>query len=170
MEKSIDRNRLSAGIGLIVIGLLVLAAQFIRSDWVGLLFLPALGLIFLVWGSATRNVGLLIPGGILSGLGLGVFLIEVVHPNLESVDTGGIFLASFGLGWGLITLFSAIFTDRTHWWPLIPGSILGLIGGLLLTGDVGLEVLEFAGKLWPVALIGLGLWFLLRRGSRESPQ
>lgn len=170
MEKGIDRSHLTAGIGLIVIGLLILVAQFVQSDWMGLLFLPALGLIFLVWGSVARNVGLLIPGGILSGIGLGVFLNEVVFPGLEGAGTGGVFLTSFGLGWGLITLLSAIFTDQVHWWPLIPGGILGLIGGLLLMGGAGLAVLEIVGRWWPLGLIGLGLWLLLRRGSRESPQ
>lgn len=170
MGKSVERGRLTAGIGLIVIGLLILAAQFVRSDWMGLLFLPALGLIFLVWGSVAQNVGLLIPGGVLSGIGLGVFLTEVVFPGLESVGTGGVFLTSFGLGWGLITLLSAIFTDRVHWWPLIPGGILGLIGGLLLMGGAGLAVLELIGRWWPLVLIGLGLWLLLRHGNRGNPQ
>ncbi len=168
MEREVTRNRLIAGVGLIIVGLMILAAQFVRSDWLGFLFLPTLGLVFLVWGSAARNVGLLIPGGILSGIGLGVFLIEKGIPGLEEMGKGGVFFLSFGLGWGLITLLSAVFTDRVHWWPLIPGGIMVLFGGALWMGGAALEVLNFVGRWWPLVLIGLGLWLLLRRGMRPQ--
>jgi hypothetical protein len=167
VDTQTNRGKRVAGVGLIAIGLLILVAQFIRSDWLGLLFLPALGLVFLVWGSVARSVGLLIPGGILSGIGLGVFLIEKAIPGLEDVGMGGVFFLSFGLGWGLITLLSAIFTDEVHWWPLIPGGILALIGGMLLVGGVALEVLDLIGRWWPLSLVGLGFWLLLRRNVRR---
>ncbi len=169
MKTRVDRSGWIAGVGLIVIGLFILAAQFVQAEWLGLLFLPMLGLVFLIWGSIARSVGLLIPGGILSGLGLGVFLIEGAIPGLEDVAMGGVFFLSFALGWGLITLLSAVFTDRVHWWPLIPGGILALVGGMLLVGGTALEVLDFIGRWWPVGLIGLGLWLLVQRmGANET--
>ncbi len=168
MHARANRGGWVTGVGLIAVGLLILTAQFIRSDWLGLLFLPTLGLIFLVWGSAARNVGLLIPGGVLIGIGLGTFLIESAFPGLEDTATGGVFLLSFSLGWGLITLLSAVFTDRVHWWPLIPGGIMALIGGTLLVGGAALEALGLTGRWWPLGLIGLGIWLLLRRGARQE--
>jgi len=162
-SKSEARHRWLAGIALIAIGVLVLVAQFAGSEMLGLLFLPGLGLIFLIWGSAARSVGLLIPGGILSGIGLGVYLLGGPLSYLEGEAEGAVFLLSFAAGWGLITLLSAVVCRETHWWPLIPGGIMALIGGALLAGELGLTALDWAGKLWPLILIGLGAYLLVRR-------
>jgi len=166
------RHRWLTGIALIAIGLLVLAVQFAESETLGLLLLPSLGLIFLVWGSLARSVGLLIPGGVLSGIGLGVYLMAGPLSHLEGEVEGAVFMLSFATGWGLITLLSALVCRETHWWPLIPGGIMALIGGALLAGGPGLTVLEWAGKLWPLILIGLGAYVLVRRqaGQRASSE
>jgi len=160
-----SRQRVIAGAVLIGIGLLGLATQVVQSDVLGLLFLPGLGLIFLIWGIATRNAGLLIPGGILSGIGLGALLVARVVPDSSAPASGGVFLLAFAAGWGLITLLSALFTSQTQWWALIPGGILALIGGALLMGGVGLDLLKLAGQAWPLILIAIGLFVLLRRKS-----
>ena len=130
---------------LIAIGVLVLVAQFGGSETLGLLFLPALGLIFLIWGSAARSVGLLIPGGILSGIGLGVYLTGGPLSHLEGEAEGAVFLLSFAAGWALITLLSGLICGQTHWWPLIPGGIMAFIGGALLIGGAALTALEWVG-------------------------
>jgi len=170
MKTQVSRSRLIAGLALIAIGLVTLAAQFVQWDWLGLLFLPTLGVIFLVWGCVTRNVGLLIPGGILSGTGLGAFLIEHAIPGLGDEASGGVFLLSFALGWGLITLLSAIFTPRTHWWPLIPGGIMVLIGGGLVLDGAVLDLLALIGRWWPLGLIAAGLWLILRHGKAQAAE
>ena len=157
------RNRWIAGIALIAIGVLVLVAQFSKSELLGLLFLPGLGLIFLLWGSAVRSVGLLIPGGVLSGIGLGAYLMEGPLSYLEDEAEGAVFLLSFAFGWALITLLSALVCREVHWWPLIPGGIMALIGSALLVGGPALTALEWTGKVWPLILIGLGAYLLLRR-------
>jgi hypothetical protein len=157
------RGRWMAGIALIAIGVLVLVAQFAKSETLGLLFLPGLGLIFLIWGSAAHSVGLLIPGGILSGIGLGVYLMGGPLSHLEGQTEGAVFLLSFAAGWGLIALLSGLVCRETHWWPLIPGGIMAFIGGMLLIGGAALTALEWAGKAWPLILIGFGLYLLLRR-------
>jgi len=157
------RHRWLAGIALIAIGLLVLVVQFAESETLGLLLLPGLGLIFLIWGSLARSVGLLIPGGVLSGIGLGVYLMAGPLSGLEGEAEGAVFLLSFAAGWGLITLLSALICRETHWWPLIPGGIMALIGGALLAGGVGLTILDWIGKLWPLILISLGAYLLVQR-------
>jgi len=162
------RNRWIAGIALIAIGVLVLVAQFSKSDLWRLLFLPGLGLIFLIWGSAVRSVGLLIPGGVLSGIGLGAYLMEGPLSYLEGEAEGAVFLLSFAFGWALITLLSALVCRETHWWPLIPGGIMTLIGGALLVGGPALTALEWSGKAWPLILIGLGAYLLLRQQKRDE--
>ncbi len=165
-------SRWIAGLALIAIGLLVLVEQYVESEWLRLFFLPALGAIFLLWGSITRSIGLLIPGGILGGIGLGVVLNAGPLESLGGDAEGGVFLLSFALGWGLITLLSALVTQETHWWPLIPGGIMAAIGGALLAGGAAMDALNVVGNLlgraWPLGLVALGLYLLLRH--KESPE
>ena len=155
------RNRIISGLILILLGGLFLLDQFVQIPAMGNLFLPGLGIVFLLWGIVTRSSGLLVPGGILTGIGAGVYLMDVLP--LEGEAEPGVFLLSFGGGFVLITLFSAIFTRETHWWALIPGGILAAIGGALFVGGTALDILEMVGKFWPVALILVGVWVILRR-------
>ena len=66
-----QKKDLSGGLILIAIGLIALVGQFVTislpADF-GLLIVPGLGALFLVWGILTRKAGLVIPGGILSGV------------------------------------------------------------------------------------------------------
>ena len=156
------RNLMVAGAALIAIGLLAFAAQFMEFVNVGLLFLPTLGVIFLIWGIAVRHVGPMIPGGILTGIGVGVILMEQTTALPGEASDAGIFLITFGAGWALITLLSALFTAKTQWWPLIPGGIIAAVGVALFAGDAGLRLLEFVGDFWPLVLIAVGLIVVLR--------
>lgn len=159
-------NRREAAIGgtlLIAIGVLVLLAQNIQTETLGLLFLPALGGLFLIAGIIGREGGFIIPGGILTGIGLGVIFTQ--NPALIATETaqGGVFFIGFALGWFLITVLTKLFTNETHWWALIPGAIMALIGGGLMLGGAALNVLEFAGRWWPLVLVALGLVIIVRR-------
>lgn len=155
------RNRIISGLVLILLGGLFLVNQMVEIPSVGKLFLPGLGLIFLVWGMVTRTGGLLIPGGILTGIGAGVYLMEALP--LEGEQDGGVFLMAFGGGFALITLLSLVFSTEKHWWALIPGSILAAIGVALYIGGTALKILETIGNFWPVALILVGIWVIFRR-------
>ena len=157
------RSALVGGALLIAIGLLVLLAQNVQVETLGLLFLPALGGLFLIAGIVGRQVGFIIPGGILAGIGLGVVFTQ--NPALIATDKtqGGVFFIGFALGWFLITVLSKLFTRETQWWALIPGTIMALIGGALLLGGAALNVLEFAGRWWPLILVTLGLVIIARR-------
>jgi len=155
-------GRWVAGLMLIAVGLFSLAGQFVRSEALGLMVLPGLGLFFVVWGLVSRNAGLLIPGGILSGLGVGVYLIEQPLWYLNGSAEGGVIVLSLAAGFVGVTLLTALATNRAHWWALIPASILGLVGAALLAGDEGLRVLETVGRLWPVVLIAIGGALILR--------
>ena len=159
------RDRFVGGVALIIIGLIALFSQIGQFDEWGLLVLPALSIIFLAWGLLTRGSGLLIPGGILGGIGLGVLLITGPFARLDGDAEGGIFMLAFALGWLLIPILSTIFTKERHLWALIPASIMGTIGGGLLFGGVFFSALEFLGLVWPVLLILAGLFLLLRRRS-----
>ncbi|MFZ0547466.1 MAG: hypothetical protein WAM60_18615 [Candidatus Promineifilaceae bacterium] len=167
MTKQVEKKRdgLTGGLILVVIGLMALVGQFIdlaSFPNFGLLILPGLGVLFLLWGIVTRNAGPIIPGGILSGIGLGVLLTAGQFGVVNGDNEGGIFMLSFALGWVLITVLTGVFTRETHWWPLIPAAIMGLIGGTVLAGGVFETVLRLLGNIWPVALIVLGCWILIQ--------
>ena len=157
------RETMIGGALLIAIGLLVLLAQNIKTESLGLLFLPALGGLFLVAGIVGRQVGFIIPGGILTGIGLGVILTQNPQVALTETAQGGVFFIGFALGWFLITVLSKLFTHETQWWALIPGGIMALLGGALMLGGAALNVLEFVGRWWPLVLVGLGLVIIMRR-------
>ncbi len=166
--QSTDRVRshrapLVGGIVLIAIGVLVLLNQLELVGNLGQLFLPALGILFLAWGLATRTFGLVIPGGVLGGIGLGIALIEGPLAGLGEPAQGGVFLLAFAAGWLLISLLSVFTASAFQWWPLIPAGVLALVGGLLLIGEAGLSALKVLGYAWPVVLIGAGIWLLLRK-------
>jgi hypothetical protein len=164
------KEKWTAGTLLIVIGLLALVGQLLPNPELGYFIVPALAVIFLVWGIISRQVGLLIPGGVLAGIGLGIFLTRWLYGGVEAAGTqsAGTFLLSFAAGWGLIILLSALFTDKTHWWPLIPGSILAVIGAGLLIGGVAQQLLQWLGLIWPVILIAAGIYLILRRANANA--
>lgn len=160
-----NRAPLIGGGILIAIGALTLAAQLGLLADLSLLFVPALGVLFLAWGLLTRTFGLVIPGGILSGIGAGIALIAGPAAGVGEPAKGAIFLLAFAAGWLLIALLSH-FTDASRqWWPLIPAGILGGIGGLLLAGETGTLILKGFGYAWPVVLIAAGAWIMLRKRS-----
>ena len=154
------RNRTAGGIVLIAVGLLLLAGQVIRLDN---LFLPALAVIFILASIAQRNPGLMVPGGILMGIGVGSFLTENVFFAMTEPARGGLFLVSLAGGFALITVLSSMFTKQSQVWALFPATIIGLIGGALLIGGSAVNVVTFLGQVWPVFLILGGLMLLVQR-------
>lgn len=161
------RSGLVGGLILVGVGVLLLLQNIFSSQDFGLFILPLLGVIFLAAGLYAGRRGLLIPGGILLGIGAGVFVTQRAIPEMDGNREGGIILICFAAGWVLISLLSLIVKDEdgTDWmrWPLIPGGILGLIGGLLLLGESGEKWLDYLGQGWPVILILAGLFLLWKR-------
>lgn len=169
-------NSLIGGLLLLAAGVLALIGQLMPGDWGGFFgtyLLLGLGLIFMAVGIYTREDGWFIPGGILTGLGAGVALLASSWSNRLPGEDGGWFLLIFALGWFLIPVMSSIFSEKTHWWALIPGGIIGLVGAAVLFQGVFLDVLEWVGKLWPLALIIAGallLWRIRRPSAEETEE
>jgi len=164
------------GILLVIAGLFMLLNQFIEIDLGGGVFLGAVGLFFILWGAVNRNPGLLIPGGILTGLSMAVFLVEDANTVPEPYQ-GGVFVIALGVGFALITLLTRIFTEHAHWWALIVAGILVLVGGgiiVLEMPDAGMlkqvvETIFTASQyLWPLVLVGLGLWIIFKKRGDEA--
>ena len=156
-------GRLVGAAILIGLGLLFLLMNFAPSLDLGRLILIGLGGVFLVAAFLTRSPGLAIPGCILTGIGVGVWLVSG-SPNFGGIDDGAIILICMGIGFAAIIPLTRLVGSQPHWWPLIPGGILGGIGLLMTFGEAGLSLLEQVGRFWPVALILIGLFILLRGG------
>lgn len=165
MSAARGRNPYFVGMMLIGLGLFFLAAQYFQSETLALMFLPGLGLIFLAGGLSTGNVGLIIPGSILCGIGTGVYLVNGPLAYMGDQANGGIIVLSLAAGFVLITVLSSVLSSRLYWWPLIPASVLSVVGGALLLGERGLTVLTWIGHAWPVALIVAGCAMLVRQRS-----
>ena len=217
------RNNLGVGVGLIAIGAVLLLGNIFE---LGIFLVLLLGLVFIAWGIVTRTAGLLIPGGILSGIGTGIALAQLLPVANDDLN-GGIFLLSFAAGWFSIVVLSrlftrepqwwalipggimsgigvfnvlvsgpfaplsddaqgalfmlmfaagwvvvavgaTLFTRKPQWWPLIPGAIMGYIGAAVLLGGAWVQALRFVSDWWPVGLVGLGGWLLVRRGVTSN--
>ncbi len=153
------RDALVGGVVLIGLGVLLFLAQLVD---IGLLVLPILSAVFIAAGLISRRAGWFIPGGILGGIALGSTVSELMV--LPEDSEGGLFLLCFALGWLSITLLSRLFTRERHNWALIPAGIMALIGSALLAGDFGRNILgltfSVANYIWPLALIGLGIYLI----------
>ena len=149
-----DRDRSLLAIILIGAGVLFLLSQFSFFPGFGDMVLLLLGGIFMYAYFTTKpgyRVGFLIPGAILSGIGVGQFLSDL--PGTGLLFGGSITAITLGLGFCAIWFF-----ERQHWWALIPGGII-LLGGLSSIFRVG--------ALWPLVLIGLGIYLLYDQTRRR---
>lgn len=151
-------NQVVAGLVLIAAGvafwLLRDSAGFARAA----AFLVA-GTVLLAAYFARRRYGLLVPGCLLTGVGVGLLAGEGGGLLDDPVVLG------LGGGFVAIWLVAKLYQGRSHWWPLIPGVILILVG--LRNGE---EVLRWLVHNWPLALVAAGVIVLvaaLRPGAKS---
>ncbi len=124
-----------------------------------------IALPLLIWGAFKRLFGLIIAGCLLLGASSGVYMGW--GGAVESADLAqtGIMLVIFGLGWLLITLFSRVITQHVVWWPLIPGTILAVVGWGLYIGGNPSNALTFISNTGSIALMLFGIYLILLRRS-----
>lgn len=155
-------KRRAWGVVLLVVALLALLNRYlpIRSEY---LVLPLLGAGFTAWSVMARVPGLLVPGGVLFGVGSGIWAQRFYGLGGGSNSGQALFLLCLALGFLLITLFSLIFFRSRVLWPLWPASFIGLSGALRLMGAAWQEYLWRILPYWPFALLAIALWLLLFR-------
>jgi hypothetical protein len=151
-----------AGIILLLVGTSSLLAVFYPAFDFDRYFLLLLGIAFLVWGCLQPVRGLIIPGGILTGLGAAVLVTSSFYTNFSNPVNGGIFLLVFACGWMLIPLFTALVARPAMWWPTIPAGFMAVFGVALLASSLDPQVLDYLNKGWPLILIVIGLYLILR--------
>jgi hypothetical protein len=140
------RRRVIVGSILILLGIAWFALQFTQGFGdAAILFL--IGGAFVAGYFYRRAYGLLIPGCILLGIGLG----SVGESSLFGVSD----FSQIGLGVGFIAIYviDRVYRGSTPWWPLIPGGILIVTGVATLSEDLG-RIIEVG---WPLILVLAGL-------------
>jgi len=143
------------GVILIAVGATLFAVQLLHLD--ADVIVLVIGLVFASTFAATRRYGLLIPAGIMTGLGAGI-LLEDIGAKGEP--------AMLGLGLGFLAIYAVdALTSGARapgrWWPLIPGAIITVIAGA--SGTFGQEGARAIEQGWPILLIAVGAWLLMRR-------
>lgn len=162
-----------AGVVIIGIGAFFLLAQVIPDigRWIPLL----IGLIFLAAFVPKREYGFLIPGCIISGVGVGIVLAGVVDDRWS----GAAVLLSIAGGFIAIWVVSVLLrradkdwprgasrdAAQALWWPLIPGGILALVS-LIVLAEEGFE--SDLLRWWPLLIIGAGIVVLVSALSHRG--
>lgn len=143
------------GVVLVALGILLLLSREIPD--VGRFVVLVVGLGLLLLFLATREYGALVPAGIVTGVGAGIVLASEYQDQLG----GGLFLISLGSGFVAIWVLSGLFRLREHhWWPLIPGLIMGSIGAATVLEEPGQPAAEAIATGWPIVLVLIGLWLV----------
>lgn len=150
-----ERDRTVLGLIFIGGGLVFLLDQVGMFGNLGNLVPLIIGAIFLYAYFTTRpgyRVGFLIPGSILTGIGAGQLIESLPVPRLWAGDD--ITVLTLGLGFCLIWVL-----ERKHWWALIPGGILVMVGLSSFWG-----IIQF----WPLALIAVGVYLLFDQSRKQT--
>lgn len=150
-------GRMVAGAVLIFAGLGLLALQFFEglSDAVILFFV---GVPFIAGYLIRKVYGLLVAGSIIVGVGLGQLGEEVLDVS------GDITVIGIGIGFVMIYVIDRLYTGSSHFWPLIPGGILLIIG----LGSIGGSFADVLAVAWPALLIVAGLTLLIGANRRRA--
>jgi hypothetical protein len=155
-----SKGNLTGGIILISIGLGLLVFKWFSLE---MIFPMILGMVFILAGILNRSAGLLIPGGIIGGVGLGMLAMEYkLFAPMGTTEGGGVFLVAMSIGWFSIILLSKLFTDEPQIWPVFPGTAMAVIGGLIMMGEAGLKMLELLSTYWPLFLVAAGASLLFK--------
>jgi hypothetical protein len=146
---------------LIVLGLGLYWTQFLGNtgEAVLLMLMGGLGIAAYLF---TRFRFLLVLGCIVFGVGIGSF------GERQFLFYGEFSLVGLGIGFILIYLIAFAYERRAHWWPLIPGGILLLLG--FRTWNRFYTFL-FSQTGWPLILViigGLILLGTLTRGRKKK--
>lgn len=145
------------GLILIALGVVALMAAWFpgRGAW---LFL-GLGAAFLIARVLTGRYGYAVPAGILLGFGSFIWFTET--GVLNGPAAGGMFFIFLGLGF---LASYAIAARPSAVWPISPGLVLIGFGTFVQATTFGAPLGQFwwLAQYWPLALVAVGVWLLVR--------
>jgi pimeloyl-ACP methyl ester carboxylesterase len=106
------------------------------------------------------NIGAVVAGSLATGLVAALLLPFVPFISAEESAMTGAVLCGFALGWAMLAMLSARFTDQPQRWATVPAVFMGLSGLLLIA--FGAPVHRVLDWVWPLALLALAIWMFLR--------
>lgn len=109
---------------------------------------------------ARGHIGWIVAGSLAAGLVAAVLLVAA--PFIPPTEAGvtGAFLCGLALGWMMLAVLSLRFTDQPQLWAAAPALFMGLSGLLLVA--LGSWVHAALTWVWPLALLALVIWMLVR--------
>lgn len=126
----------------------------------GALFLGSIGLGFLaVFITNPRQWWAIIPGGALVSLA-GVAALDAMR--IGFLNPASVLFVGLGVTFGVLGLMSGYLNQNLRW-AYIPAAILLLMGLVVVTPFVGA-----LAWVWPLALIVVGAYLILRRSEASS--
>lgn len=137
-------------LGLALVGLENIIKIFPDGSWTGAVFLGCIGLAFwLVYLRRQEQWWAIIPGGVLVTLAL------VAGLDFLSDWTDVIFFLGLGVTFALVALLPGqAYNTR---WAYIPAGILAVLGLILIA-----PIQSAINYVWPVLLVALGIYVLVR--------
>jgi hypothetical protein len=160
VDKNMDsqqRSRMIGGLTLILVGLALFVIQFVEQIGQSMILL-GIGVLLILVYLLSKNYAFLVPGGVLTGLSLGFVADRYITTE------GDLSLVGLGVGFIAVYLIALSYERSSHWWPLIPGGVLILVG--LPTGNEMVNYVFTYG--WPLALVLVGVLVLF--GKFKSPK
>jgi hypothetical protein len=137
-------------LGLTLVGLENIIGIIPGGDWTGAVFLGCIGLAFwLVYLRRQEQWWAIIPGGVLVTLAL------VAGLDFLTDWTDVIFFLGMGLTFALV----ALLPDQSYntRWAFIPAGVLGVLGLVMIA-----PIQSVVNYVWPVILVGVGIFILIR--------
>ena len=166
---SLRRRDWSPGAILLALGALFLLVQLLSAT--GALPLLVLAAIFIFFAHGPGRRGLLIPGGVMLGMGAGIVAANLLSPLSGAFGAAAV-VGGLGAGFWFIYLY-----DRLRYpfspafgWARIPGSILHAVAAFLVAiglTSVAWRITWFLLGWWPVLLIVGGLWLFFTNLRRR---
>ncbi len=106
------------------------------------------------------HVGRVVAGSLAAGFAAAVILPFLPVGTVDVDFATAMVLFGFALGWALIAVLSARFTDQPQRWAVVPAIFMALSGALVLLAPDA--VVDALGWLWPPALLVLVVWVWIR--------
>ncbi|NMA70692.1 MAG: hypothetical protein GX961_02080 [Firmicutes bacterium] len=149
-------ERLRQGLVLVIVGIVLYFLVREQGSGSGGVILALIGSAFMVFYALTNQSGYLVPGGLMTGLGIGIDWPHAWWPGFQGSTV------LIGLGLGLLVVWVGSRRGEGHW-ALASGVVLLLVGALTGVGDI----MAFLSLWWPVVVAAIGLWVILA-GSRKA--
>lgn len=147
---------------LVMAGFLILLDQYLRTEWLSLTVIPAIGLILMATGLNSRRMGWIIPGLLVGTLGIaGVLLFGNPMGQEEFTVRLGWSIMAISAGFLAILFFSLIYAKRHHWWAFLVACILAGTAYPFITDR--LNVFLFIASIAFLTGIGFLAWGFFER-------